>query len=91
MSAANLETMSAAKLLAAIAKAEALETKASKALIAVGRGAETFFDTEARVAAGNDPLGSDYLKAFRALHTLYDEQRARRRWHGSDKPIKRRS
>lgn len=43
----------------------------------------------AKGVAGVDLLSIDYVKVTDAVRLVIDEQDARKRWHGSLKPIKR--
>ena len=60
-----------------------------KSLIAAGYGSETGAATRKRAAETGDKLACDYVANRDALVALNDERTARRRWHGSDRPIKR--
>lgn len=82
----NLATMPRAKLLAHIAKWDARHSADNKALIAAGRGHEKCRDT----LAATDTLALAFRESFTTWHAALDELAARRRWHGSDHPIRNR-
>ena len=82
-----ISDLSRSELHKAIERAEAKHTHSVTAMINVGRGGETFLKTKALAEAGGDPLAEAFMATFRPLYDLYDEQAARRRYHGSDKRI----
>lgn len=78
------------------AKIEALYEKRQKAcsinctaLINAGRGMERGSEIYAKGIAGADPLSIEYVKLSDAFQEVVREMDARKRWHGSLKPIKR--
>jgi hypothetical protein len=86
----DLSRMSAAKLAAHRAACDAAEDAACKALIDAGRGHETGGQTRAKAEAG-DALAMQWAMARDAAMDAWSELQDRRRWHGSDKPIRRRA
>ena len=89
----TLEKLSAAKLHAEIAKRRTAYYAATDGFIRAGRGDMRGTDIEA--AAKGDSLLSitrmcrEYLELRAAYNEACDELDARKRYHGSDKPIKR--
>lgn len=69
---------------------DAEESAACKALIAAGRGHEKGGQTREAAKAG-DPLAIRWATARDAAMAAWGELQQRRRWHGSDRPIKRRA
>lgn len=67
---------------------DAEENAACGALIAAGRGHEKGGQTREAAKAG-DPLAARWATARDAAMAAWSEIQTRRRWHGSDKPIKR--
>lgn len=87
---ANLEKMSANRLALEIEKLSARDSALLNALIVAGYGNTTGNELDAMVKAGNAPkLVIDARKASHAYLEAVNEQDRRRRWHGSEKPIKR--
>lgn len=88
-----LEKLSASKLHALIAKRDAAVSALNSGFIANAWGNMRYSDIR---EAAKDPsapahaLSVRYLKADAALMEARDELAARKRWHGGDKPIKRR-
>jgi hypothetical protein len=60
------------------------------ALINAGRGMERGNEIYAKGVTGTDPLSIEYKESTDAVRVVIDEMNARKRWHGSLKPIKRR-
>lgn len=88
---ANLETMSAKKLDAEIAKRQAKDYEWLTILINEGFGDYTGNHLDAMVWASEAPtVVIEARKASHAYHEALNEQDRRRRYHGSDKPIKKR-
>jgi len=91
----DLASLSAKKLHAVIARREARWSATLDATIAAGLGQARFSDM-VEFAKGSSLLertkiANDYLNARRDVQMAWDELDARKRWHGSDKPIKRRA
>lgn len=87
----NLETLSANKLNEEIEKRRAADGVGLDALIAAGYGNTTGNELDSMVKAGKaSKLVCDARKASHAYHEALDEQSRRMRWHGSEKPIKKR-
>jgi hypothetical protein len=87
-----LETLSAAKLHALIAKRDAAHTVLTREFIARGLGHYRSADIRAAALDDASPahrLACDYVKADDALYAARSELEARRRYHGGDKPIRR--
>ena len=86
----NLEKLSANALAKEIDKRGTKDREFLTALIQAGYGNTTGNELDAMVRAGNaSTLVVDARKSSRAYHEALDEQDRRRRWHGSEKPIKR--
>ena len=83
----DLSTMPRAKLLAYQAKWAARHLADNRALIEACRGHEDCRDTLAKT----DPLALAFRESFEAWHAAVDELSARRRYHGSEHPIRRRA
>lgn len=81
----DITRVSAAKLKTLIDREEVYERELSRKLIEAGYGNERTSETRKRAEAG-DPLAREWARASDRLQMLRDEQSARRRWHGSDKP-----
>lgn len=59
-------------------------------VIAIGYGDVTFRDMEALARNGNaDAIA--HMSVWRKLKEVTDEMDARQRWHGSNKPIRKRA
>ena len=84
----QIAKLSAAKLEAAIEKANRAEMFQVDAMIGAGRGNERI--SEIRVAAQNpsDLLAIAYCEALNAGNALRNEAERRKRYHGSLKPVK---
>lgn len=80
-----IEKLSARELNTAYDKKLAALAKAGKAVVDAGRGSELVSETMVKT----DPISLAYASARNAFQPLADELMARRRWHGSDMPIKR--
>lgn len=91
----DLSTLSAKKLRAVIARREAHWSTVLDATIAAGLGQARFSDmvefAKGSALLTRTKLAIDYLNARRDIQVAWDELDARKRWHGSDKPIKRRA
>lgn len=86
--AANLPTLSAAKLLAELERRDAAHGALLDETIAAGYG-DTRHNEIARLARAEGwPLLVEYMAAYDALSAVRNELDSRRRWHGSDRPIK---
>lgn len=86
----NLEKLSANKLAAEIEKRRQANSIGLKALIAAGYGNLTGSELDSMVEDGTaSQLVIDARKASLAYAESLWELDARRRYHGSDKPIKR--
>lgn len=68
----------------------AITAEASRALVKVGRGDERIAETHAAAAAG-DKLALTFVAADVAFRIVAHELDERRRYHGSDAPIRRRA
>lgn len=84
----EMATWSASRLKVYQTAWDAEEDAACKALIAAGRGHEKGGQTREAAGAG-DPLAMRWATARDAAMAAWSEMQTRRRWHGSDKPIKR--
>ncbi len=89
----DIETLSAKKLHALIAKRDAHWKATLDATIAAGMG-DLRYSEIVELAKGSMllrrvRLANDYLNARRDWKIAYDELDRRKAWHGSDKPIKR--
>lgn len=82
---ADLSKLSEAKLQALYAKRNAAHSANIKALIAVGRGMER----PNEISLKTDPLSLEYVRLNTAFYEVVAEMDARKRWHGSLKPIMR--
>ena len=91
----DLETLSAKKLYEVIKRREARWSATLDATIAAGLGNARFSDmvefAKGSTLLGRTKIARDYLNAHRDVQLAYAEMDARKRWHGSDKPIKRRA
>lgn len=86
----NLETLSANKLEQEIEKRSERSNAALKAVINAGYGNHTGNQLRALVEAGKaDSVVIENVKAGDSYLEAVNEQDRRRRYHGSDKPIKR--
>ena len=85
----NVQTLSAAKLLAAIDKADKVSREFCDAFITAGRGHETMADIRASAKNGFDPLAIAYCKALDAERELNSEKESRLRCHGKLNPIRK--
>jgi hypothetical protein len=86
----DLERMSGPKLMALHERRGAVVSDLTRELIAAGFGQERGSETRERAKAG-DPLAQRWVEAQDSVQAIYDELDARRRYHGSNKPIKRRA
>lgn len=87
---ANLETMSANRLQIEIDKRGAKDREYLDLLIANGYGNTTGNTLDAMIRANNAPqLVINARKASHAYLDALNEQDRRRRYHGSEKPIKK--
>lgn len=89
----DITKLSAAKLHAHIAAANARHTRVLDAVIAHGMGSYTGAQM-AEIAKGSSllartMLARELIEARDAYLSALNELDARRRWHGGDKPIKR--
>jgi hypothetical protein len=84
----NIQTLSAAKLQAAIDAQDLVCRSMVDAMIAAGRGYETSLETRAAADRGFDPLAISYRNAMDRDSDLRAEADRRKRYHGSMKPIK---
>ena len=80
----------ASRLNAYMAAWDAEESAACEALIAAGRGHEKAGETRAKAKEG-DVLAIRCVTARDAAMAAHSERQTRRRWHGSDKPIRRKA
>lgn len=85
----DLSKISAAKLDALYEKRQADCSANCTALINAGRGMERGSEIYAKGVAGADPLSIEYVRVTDAVREVINEQDARKRWHGSHKPIRR--
>jgi hypothetical protein len=85
----DVTKLSAAKLQALYDKRQAACSANCTALINAGRGMERGGEIYAKGKAGADPLSIEYVETTDAVREVIDEQEARKRWHGSLKPIRR--
>lgn len=87
----DVTTLPARKLHDMIDKRRDASSVATKAMIQAGRSMETFRETRAKAEANPaDTLAIRCCATFDAYHEAAAELDARRRYHGGDKPIKRR-
>ena len=86
----DLEKLSERKLVAIYEKLQTAASANCTALINAGWGSERGSETRARAKTG-DALAVQYVEIQNNLQILIAEQDARKRWHGSLKPIKRRA
>lgn len=85
----DLSKLSAKRLDAEIDKRRIADGEGLTALIAGGYGETTGNQLDAMVKAGQaSQMVIEARKASHAYHAALDEQDKRRRYHGSDKPIK---
>lgn len=89
----DLSTVPARKLLATIEKRAARVSVNTTALINAGYGSMRGSDIRERAndLACGEPLFREYVDAMDSVQEAYAEQAARRRYHGTDRPIKRRA
>jgi len=80
-----IETLSASKLEALYAKRDAVCSEINRAFIDAGRGMEKLGD----ILKMSDSLAVRYQEAHKAFMEVVGEKEARKRWHGSLKPIKK--
>jgi hypothetical protein len=85
----DLERMSGSKLMDLCDRRNAVVSRLTRKLIDSGYGNERGSETRERAKAG-DPLAQRWVNALDAAQAVYDELDARHRYHGSNKPIKRR-
>ena len=85
----DLTKLSAAKIEALAAKRYAARSAACRALINAGFGEERHSETRKRAAETHDPLAVRSVEASGACDEVWAEMDARKRYHGSLKPIKR--
>ena len=85
----DLSKLSAAKIEALYVKRQAACSVNCTALINAGRGMERGNEIYAKGKAGADTLSVEYVSLTDAVHLVIMEMEARRRYHGSLKPIKR--
>jgi len=86
----DLSRLSAAKLEALHAKRQAACSANCTALINAGRGMERGNEIYAKgKAQGADALSLEYVRTTDAAQEVYSEMEARKRYHGTLKPIKR--
>jgi hypothetical protein len=86
----NLETLSANKLALEIDKRDKRHSAALRAVIDAGYGNHTGNQLSALYEAGKaDSVVIENVTASRAYMEAINEQDRRRRYHGSDKPIKK--
>lgn len=89
---ADLSKLSAAKIEALYAERSEACSANCRALIAAGRGMERGSEIYAKgKAIDADPLSIEYVTTTDAFREVADEIEARKRWHGSTKPIRRAS
>lgn len=84
----NLPALSAAKLLAEIAKRDETHSSLLNETIAAGYGDTKHNDIAILASTKAFPLLVEYMVAFDELREARAELELRRRWHGSDRPIK---
>ncbi len=93
--ATDYSKLSAKKLHEVIAKREARWREMLDAVIEAGWGDLHYSDIVEKAKASSlldsKKLALDYLNARRDIDLVRNELDARKRWHGSDKPIKRKS
>lgn len=82
-----LSEISAAQLEARIAKAQAESSRITRAFIDAGRG----FERPREIEMQTDPLSLEYRANAAILYPLYEEEAARKRYHGSLRPIRRKA
>jgi hypothetical protein len=84
----NLTKLSAAKLLAEIAKRDEVHSALLSETIAAGYGNTKHSELADLAQTKAYPLLVEYMAAFNELHEARAELNLRQRWHGSDRPIK---
>jgi hypothetical protein len=87
----GIAKLSARKLEELYAKRQAACSVNCTALISAGRGMERGNEIYAKGAEGADSLSIEYVKTSDAVRLVIDEMEARKRWHGTLSPIKRRA
>ena len=85
----DVTTLSARAIEALYDKRQAACSINCTALINAGRGMEKGREIYAKGLAGADPLSVEYVKLTDAVRIVIDEQDARKRYHGTLKPIRR--
>jgi hypothetical protein len=85
----NVQTLSAAKLLAAIEVADKKCREVNDAFIDCGRGYEKMQEIRKSSEHGFDPLARSYCNALDTASVLNAEKQARLQYRGNLKPIKR--
>lgn len=87
---ADVAKLSARQLSALYDKRQAACSVNCTALINAGRALERGNEIYAKGIAGADALSIEYVKTTDAVRIVIDEMNARKRWHGSLKPIQNR-
>jgi hypothetical protein len=85
----DITKLSAAKLQALYDRRQAVSSVNCTALINAGRGMERGGEIYAKGVARADPLSIEYVECTDAVQEAIAEMDARRRWHGTLRPIKR--
>lgn len=87
----DLSKLSARAIEALYAKRQAACSLNCTALINAGRGTERGNEIYAKGVAGVDALSIEYVRVTDAVQLVIVEMEARKRYHGSLRPIKRRA
>ena len=87
----DLTKISARQIEALYVKRQAACSVNCTALINAGRGMERGSEIYAKGIAAADPLSIEYVKLTDEVQAVISEMEARKRYHGSCAPIKRRS
>jgi len=85
----DVTKISARQLEALYAKRQAKCSANCNALINAGRGMERGNEIYAKGKASADALSIEYVALTDSIREVTDEMAARKRWHGSLKPIRR--
>jgi hypothetical protein len=86
----DLTRLSAPKLSALYDKLLTASLAVNRQLIAAGYGHERASETQARAQATGDPLACKSVRLQDEFYAVVEESNARKRYHGSLRPIRRR-
>ena len=87
----NLETLSERELQKRMNLASTQAKQLCKALCAAGFGHETGAETRFRAKATGEPLATAWAASQDAFNAYVTESERRKRWRGSEKPIRNRT